>query len=163
MLRTAAVAGAGFFDEQFFLFYEDGDLSRRLADAGWALAVCPAARLTHFGHQTVLRPELAIFTPMQGLHSRYLYFAKYEGRPRALVIAWVGRGLMGARGVRLIASGLRRHRPDRLRQGRLLVTLAGYDPRRPPSLPPRPAPVDAADSGVRPAGASRMRPGWWSG
>ncbi len=179
LLRTEAIAEVGFFDEQFFLFYEDGDLSRRLADAKWGLELCREAKLTHIGHQTVLRSELAIFTPMQGLRSRYLYFAKYEGRSRSLLIAWVGRGLMGARGVRLILSGVRHRHLGRLRQGWVFLILAAYDPRRAVSLPPRPvgvevAPPDAqaargpvgvkccrSDESVRRAGGSRTHPDWW--
>ncbi|MDQ6782829.1 MAG: glycosyltransferase family 2 protein [Actinomycetota bacterium] len=170
LLRTEAIADVGFFDERFFLFYEDGDLSRRLVEAAWSLAVCPQARITHFGHQTVLRPELAIFTPMQGLRSRYLYFAKHEGRPRSSLIAWVGRGLMAARGVRLILSGVRHRQLGGLRQGRVFLTLAAYNPRRAVSLPPRPSHVGVVPPtcpGERVddlrVGASRTHPGWWWG
>ncbi|MGH9075953.1 MAG: glycosyltransferase family 2 protein [Acidimicrobiales bacterium] len=138
LLRTAALSAVGPFDEQFFLFYEDADLSRRLHEAGWALAVNPDACIVHVGHQTVLRPELAGFTPMQGLRSRYLYFAKHLGPRRSLLISWVGRALLVARAVKLLYRGSRAGAGDQWRQGRAKLRLAGYDPRRPLVLPPSP-------------------------
>jgi len=44
LVRVAALAQVGGFDERFFLFYEDTDLSRRLADAGWRSACAPTPR-----------------------------------------------------------------------------------------------------------------------
>ncbi len=57
------MAQVGAFDERFFLFYEDTDLSRRLADAGWSLGVCPEATVVHVGHASVFKPALIEVTP----------------------------------------------------------------------------------------------------
>jgi len=149
LLRTEAVARVGAFDEQFFLFYEDADLGRRLQAGGWDLAVCPAARITHLGHQTVLRAEMARFTPMQGLRSRFLYFAKHRGRGRSLALSWAGRGLLALRGARLVGRGALGRTEERQR-GWAMVRLARYDPRRAPSLPAR--------SQAKPAAARRPDP-----
>ncbi|MEO0073143.1 MAG: glycosyltransferase family 2 protein [candidate division WOR-3 bacterium] len=48
VLRTAAIAQVCGFDERFFMFAEDIDLSRRLRQRGWNLAVEPRARIFHF-------------------------------------------------------------------------------------------------------------------
>lgn len=46
-LRTTAARAAGFFDEDFFLYYEDCDLSWRLRAAGWAVRYEPRAVVRH--------------------------------------------------------------------------------------------------------------------
>ncbi len=45
--RTAAGREAGWFDDDFFLYYEDTDLSWRLRQAGWTLRYEPAAVVRH--------------------------------------------------------------------------------------------------------------------
>jgi len=46
-MRTAAAREAGFFDESFFLYYEDTDLSWRLRARGWGIRYVPGAVLRH--------------------------------------------------------------------------------------------------------------------
>jgi GT2 family glycosyltransferase len=46
-LRTAAGRAVGWFDEDFFLYYEDTDLSWRLRAAGWAVRYEPTAVVRH--------------------------------------------------------------------------------------------------------------------
>jgi N-acetylglucosaminyl-diphospho-decaprenol L-rhamnosyltransferase len=47
LLRTAALRDTGDFDEDFFLYYEDTDLSWRLRAAGWEIRYEPAAVVRH--------------------------------------------------------------------------------------------------------------------
>ena len=46
-LRTSAGRAVGWFDEDFFLYYEDTDLSWRLRAAGWAVRYEPSAVVRH--------------------------------------------------------------------------------------------------------------------
>jgi hypothetical protein len=46
-LRTSAGREVGWFDEDFFLYYEDTDLSWRLRAAGWAIRYEPSAVVRH--------------------------------------------------------------------------------------------------------------------
>jgi GT2 family glycosyltransferase len=46
-LRTEAGRAVGWFDEDFFLYYEDTDLSWRLRAAGWAVRYEPTAVVRH--------------------------------------------------------------------------------------------------------------------
>jgi GT2 family glycosyltransferase len=133
MVRVAAIAQVGVFDEAFFLFYEDTDLSRRLADARWLLGACPEAVVTHIGHASVLRADLAANTPKQGRRSRYLYLCKHVGRPRAELITGVGRILLLARAVKATAGAAVHGTSDPVRRQRVqrLFALAALDPRQP--------------------------------
>ncbi len=47
VLRTSAVRDVGLFDEDFFLYYEDSDLSWRLRLAGYRIEHCAAAVVHH--------------------------------------------------------------------------------------------------------------------
>ena len=46
-MRTAAGREVGWFDDDFFLYYEDTDLSWRLRPRGWAIRYEPTAVLRH--------------------------------------------------------------------------------------------------------------------
>jgi GT2 family glycosyltransferase len=46
-LRTEALRKAGVFDENFFLYYEDADLSLRIRQAGFRLLVEPKSKVWH--------------------------------------------------------------------------------------------------------------------
>lgn len=101
MLRTAALAEAGLFDEGFFLYFEETELMRRLRDRGWTVWHEPAARVVHEGGAaTQIRdPEtgLPYARPMPAYwyQARLRYFALERGRPFALAagLAWIaGRG-----------------------------------------------------------------------
>lgn len=137
LLRVDAVRQVGGFDERFFLFYEDVDLSRRLVEGGWALGTCDEATVVHHGHATVFKPDVVDLTYKQGLRSRYLYFCKHVGRRRAALLSAVGRALMLVRAAKAEAVWARRRDPVARARARRLLALARLDPRRP--LPPEAA------------------------
>jgi GT2 family glycosyltransferase len=49
MTRREALEAAGFFDEFFFLYFEDIDLCYRLREKGWKLVFLPEAKALHIG------------------------------------------------------------------------------------------------------------------
>lgn len=51
LYRRAAI-GPRPFDERFFAYYEDVELSARLREGGWNLTVLPVAKATHRGSQS---------------------------------------------------------------------------------------------------------------
>jgi GT2 family glycosyltransferase len=64
LVRRQALEEAGFFDENFFLYFEDIDLCFRVKKRGWKLIYLPAARVFHAGGTT---------TTTKRLQSRYEY------------------------------------------------------------------------------------------
>ena len=97
MFRTAALRAVGFFDEGFFLYFEETDLMRRLRAGGWEIWHEPAARVVHLGGAaTQIRdPETGLpkaqRMPQYWYESRRRYFALAGGRGFALMtgVAWV--------------------------------------------------------------------------
>ncbi len=82
LCRAAPLRSLEGFDERFFLYFEEEDLSRRLCEHGWQTLLVPSAAVTHeergssedFG-QAAMAP---FFT-----NSLYWYYRKYNARPYA--------------------------------------------------------------------------------
>jgi len=55
---TALVSVGGLFDPQFFMYWEDTDLMRRLNDQGWGLLMEPRAKAIHVYEHTVSKDHL---------------------------------------------------------------------------------------------------------
>ena len=135
LLRVEAIRAVGPFDERFFLFYEDTDLSRRLVDGGWSLAVCREAEVVHLGHASVFKPDYVNVTPLHGRRSRYLYLAKHRGRARAEAITAAGQGLLATRGAKAWVGWKLTGSEQRKDRARRLLALARFNPRRPVKKP----------------------------
>jgi GT2 family glycosyltransferase len=88
----------GGFDEQFFYYYEDMDLCRRIWQAGYSILYTPEASIIHLGGQSTKTrfPPLAFLLDSQV--TRYLYHYKYSGRG----------GVRRARRIALVSLTLRR-------------------------------------------------------
>jgi N-acetylglucosaminyl-diphospho-decaprenol L-rhamnosyltransferase len=72
LFRRAAIDQTGGFDEDFFLFFEEVDLCRRLLDAGWAIHSCEDAQFVHVGGVSARRDwSRAYRVHLQG-YLRYL-------------------------------------------------------------------------------------------
>lgn len=95
LVRREVLEQVGFFDERFFLYYEEVDLCRRIRKAGWKLQFWPEFSTIHiggasasmFGERLVSRSgkQLAFWR----LQSQYLYHRK-NGRPWS---AWASMAL----------------------------------------------------------------------
>lgn len=80
LVRTAALAQVGLFDPRYFLYYEETDLCRRMARAGWQLEQCAGAVVVHHRRQSTMLAGSALEIDEQILRSGYLYFRKHHGR-----------------------------------------------------------------------------------
>ena len=105
LLRREALEAVGPMDEGFFLYSEETDLFRRLADAGWTAAYEPRATAHHVGGASAPRST----TKRHWARSRVRYASKHHGRSVAVLEA-AGVAL-GA----LTHSALWVHQPERRR------------------------------------------------
>jgi GT2 family glycosyltransferase/glycosyltransferase involved in cell wall biosynthesis len=91
LLRAEALAEAGGFDETFWLYGEEADLQRRLADRGWAVVLTPGAEATHVGSASSSEST----TRLKHFYSGQRRFLRKHGGPAAWPVAWLSL-LVGA-------------------------------------------------------------------
>jgi GT2 family glycosyltransferase len=95
LVRREALAGAGIFDERFFMFSEEVDLCLRIRRAGWEIWHFPHLEILHYSNKTGVDPR---FEAQRAL-ARGLYARKHF--PPLKRVAFVGalalrHGLRGA-------------------------------------------------------------------
>ncbi len=127
LVRREDFRDVGGFDEDFFLYFEDADLSLRLRARGVLLAVVPEARVRHdAGSSTAGRADIDVVR----CRSALLLARKHRGRAGRAVVA-VDLVVMSVLGAALeLARGRRPAAARRL--GRLRALRgAAHDPRSP--------------------------------
>jgi GT2 family glycosyltransferase len=91
IIRRSVIEETGFFDEQFFLYYEEVDLCRRIKKSGWKIAYWPAVTIIHLGGVSTgtFSQKLVSKSGKQmglwRLQSQYLYYRKNHGLIKALL------------------------------------------------------------------------------
>ncbi len=123
-LRTAAGREADWFDDDFFLYYEDTDLAWRLRAAGWTIRYEPTAVVRHVHSATSVEwsPTFVFHTD----RNRLLMLVKNVSARRALAAVLrypLTTGSMAVRAVRHAARG-RTRPPVRPTLMRLRVMLS---------------------------------------
>jgi GT2 family glycosyltransferase len=97
LARAEVVHRIGGFDEQFFYYYEDMDLCRRIREAGYPIIYTPAATITHLKGQSTNQRLPPVAFALDSQVTRYLYYYKYDGK----------RGVRLARLISLLSLSLR--------------------------------------------------------
>ncbi len=82
LLRKAALADVGLFDERYFMYYEDLDLSWRLRLRGWRIRYVPGAVVEHL--HAASSGEWSPFFTFQVERNRILMLLKLAPAPLAL-------------------------------------------------------------------------------
>ncbi|MEX2274182.1 MAG: glycosyltransferase family 2 protein [Actinomycetota bacterium] len=88
LVRRTAVEEVGLFDESFFLYAEELDLTTRLRDAGWKIVFTPTVEVLHAGGVSTGRSRR---THLMHSQSIYRYYAKHRAdgwRRATLPLAW---------------------------------------------------------------------------
>lgn len=86
MIRGDVLRSVGFFDEDFFLYYEEVDLCRRIKDRGFDVRYLPQFRVIHLGGEsskTVTRLTMSSAgaqLTLWRMRSALLYYRKHGGR-----------------------------------------------------------------------------------
>jgi len=85
MVRREAAAQVGFMDPDFFVYYDECDFAKRLAEAGWHELFVPGAAAVHHDQ---LSTDLAAGLPriVEFHRNRDLYMRKHHGRIAALAV-----------------------------------------------------------------------------
>jgi len=122
LIRRAALAQVGLFDEGFWMYMEDLDLCYRLHEAGWVTLYEPSATVIHVKAGTTGRPRSARLD--RAFHyGMYRFYRKhYAAGHNPLYNGLIYAGIAVKLAFSLIASPIRR-----------LPRGAGPDPRRPAS------------------------------
>lgn len=79
LCRADALHAVGGFDERFFLYSEEEDLSRRLGECGWQTLLVPPATAAHAFSTSSDGIDRAVMSPFR-FHSLYWYYRKYHSR-----------------------------------------------------------------------------------
>jgi GT2 family glycosyltransferase len=84
MVRTAVLENVGWFDDRFFMYAEDVDLSRRIREAGWKLYYLSEAEIMHAagGTTKVAGREFAVLMACESMGK---LIAKYQGSAAAVL------------------------------------------------------------------------------
>jgi len=110
LVRREAAEQIGYLDPDFFVYYDECDLCRRLADAGWQTLYVPAGRAVHHDQ---LATDLGAGLPriVEFHRNRDLYMRKHGSAPAALAVrvltAW-------AYGLRALAALFLPRQPARV-------------------------------------------------
>jgi hypothetical protein len=85
LVRSEAAAEVGYLDPDFFVYYDECDFCKRLAEAGWHTLYVPAAEAVHHDQ---LSTDLAAGLPriVEFHRNRDLYMRKHHGRAAALAV-----------------------------------------------------------------------------
>ena len=88
LVRREAATRVGYLDPRFFVYYDECDFSKRLADAGWHCLYVPDA--TAFHHDQ-LSTDLAAGLPriVEFHRNRDLYMRKHHGPGAARAVRWL--------------------------------------------------------------------------
>lgn len=88
LVRREAASRVGYLDSRFFVYYDECDFAKRLADAGWHCLYVPDA--TAFHHDQ-LSTDLAAGLPriVEFHRNRDLYMRKHHGPGAARAVRWL--------------------------------------------------------------------------
>jgi N-acetylglucosaminyl-diphospho-decaprenol L-rhamnosyltransferase len=103
LFNMEVMSQVGFFDEEFFLYYEDDDLCKRVFDQKRQMLVIPSVRMTHRSRGSVGGKHRWRSEYLRGFHhaqSKIRFAKKYQGteqaerlRTRTLLLAFLAMPL----------------------------------------------------------------------
>jgi GT2 family glycosyltransferase len=91
LLNMDVMKRIGFFDETFFLYYEDEDLCQRVFLAGKQIVLVPELEITHLSRGSVKGPNPLKSEFIRGYHhaqSKLVFERKYFGAALAARLRW---------------------------------------------------------------------------
>ncbi len=92
IIRRTTLEEVGYFDEQFFLYYEEVDLCRRIKKAGYRVRYWPDVVVVHLGGEssktmkTLRMSRSGAQLELWRMRSAFLYYRKHHGS-----VAWLSK------------------------------------------------------------------------
>jgi GT2 family glycosyltransferase len=87
-VRREAIRQVGLLDEDYHMYVEEVDWSKRIVSAGWQAYCVPQAIITHLGGQSTGQIKTDMFVTLWA--SRYRFYQKYYGKFKV----WVARQIV---------------------------------------------------------------------
>lgn len=87
-IKRAAVEQIGFFDEKFYLWFEEVDFCQRAKKAGWPVVYSPIAQVIHYGGQS-FQQLLPLSRQWQFNQSMLHYFKKHHSFFACLLLLFI--------------------------------------------------------------------------
>jgi GT2 family glycosyltransferase len=109
LVRREAAEEIGYFDPDFFVYSDEVDFCRRLADAGWHTLYVPGASAVH--HEQLVTGSVPARRIVEFSRNRDRYMRKHHSAVSAAVVRWLTAWSYGVR-----AAGA--------------LVLPGHDPKR---------------------------------
>ncbi|MXW64701.1 MAG: glycosyltransferase [Bacteroidetes bacterium SB0662_bin_6] len=103
MLRRAALAEAGLFDEEFFMYGEDIDLCYRIQQARWKIYYTPETEIIHYKGQSTRKGELRYVRLFYGAMLRFTE-KHFESRYSKLLALLLRCGILLRAGMSVAAK-----------------------------------------------------------
>lgn len=125
-IRATALADVGWFDERFFLYYEEVDLCRRFRDAGWQVWYWPDVEVCHWGGESSKTVKDADFSSsgsqltLWRMRSALLYYRKHHGVSVAWLVARLELGWHALRSYKATWVSNSKKRMESLRHAQLM-------------------------------------------
>jgi GT2 family glycosyltransferase len=110
MVRDKTLRAAGPLDSKLspVANTEEVDWCRRIWNAGWEVAFCPAARVVHYGGQSLRPPQHGVNAiQVELMRTRLAYFAKHDGGGTAALVVLIYTATLPWNAFVLIQSLLR--------------------------------------------------------
>ncbi len=145
IIRRDVLEQVGYFDESFFLYYEEVDLCRRIVRAGFRVRYLPDVSIIHVGGESAKKVEggkvakegtqLALWR----MRSALLYYRKHHGIVGAAIARWLDQGWHAMRAFKNRFEGERaREKADDMRQVAAMMARAWRETQGGAVSPPRP-------------------------
>src|SRR3954471_21458178 len=109
LVRRSAAEEIGYFDADFFVYSDEVDFCKRLADAGWHTLYVPHSRAVH--HEQLATGTVPARRIVEFSRNRDRYMRKHHTRLSALIVRWLTAVTYGMRALgALVLPG---HNPKR--------------------------------------------------
>jgi N-acetylglucosaminyl-diphospho-decaprenol L-rhamnosyltransferase len=101
LVRREAAERIGWMDAEFFVYSDEVDFQKRLADAGWHTLYVPAAVAVH--HEQLSTGSAAAARIVEHARGRDRYMRKHHGAAAALAVRWLVAWTYGLRALAAVA------------------------------------------------------------